>query len=100
MLKDGFESFINRSLMNDITISEMLATFTDKILKKSSDRLTETQIEEYLERVGELFEHIMDKDLFSALYSCKLADRLLYESSASSDMEKSFISKMKLRCGS
>ena len=52
-----------------------------------------------LEKISELFEHITDKDMFAALYSCKLANRLLQESSASTDSEKSFIAKMKMRCG-
>lgn len=40
-----------------------------------------------------------DKDLFAEIYRNQLSKRLLYDTSASEDAEKSMISKLKMKCG-
>eukprot|EP00922_Rhytidocystis_sp_ex-Travisia-forbesii_P057487 GHVS01085137.1.p1 GENE.GHVS01085137.1~~GHVS01085137.1.p1 ORF type:complete len:844 (-),score=110.22 GHVS01085137.1:123-2654(-) len=57
-------------------------------------------IEEALCRVVELFNYLSDKDLFADHYRQSLSKRLLFETSASADYERSMIAKLKLKCGS
>eukprot|EP00922_Rhytidocystis_sp_ex-Travisia-forbesii_P057480 GHVS01085127.1.p1 GENE.GHVS01085127.1~~GHVS01085127.1.p1 ORF type:complete len:861 (-),score=151.20 GHVS01085127.1:378-2960(-) len=57
-------------------------------------------IEEALCRVVELFNYLSDKDLFADHYRQALSKRLLFETSASADYERSMIAKLKLKCGS
>ncbi|CAE7375212.1 CUL1, partial [Symbiodinium necroappetens] len=47
----------------------------------------------------ELFSFLSDKDLFAEIYRNQLSKRLLYETSASEDAEKSMIAKLKMKCG-
>merc|ERR1712039_942790 len=69
------------------------------ILKKSGERLSETQVESLLSKMVELFSFLSDKDLFAEIYRNQLSKRLLYETSASEDAEKSMIAKLKMKCG-
>jgi len=46
-----------------------------------------------------LFRHIHSKDVFEAFYKRDLAKRLLTGRAVSTDMEKSFLSKLKAECG-
>merc|ERR1719296_136588 len=46
-----------------------------------------------------LFRHINSKDVFEAFYKRDLAKRLLTGRSVSTDMERSFLSKLKAECG-
>ncbi len=50
--------------------------------------------------VLDLFRYVHSKDVFEAFYKQDLAKRLLSNKSASSDAEKSFISRLKAECGS
>ncbi len=62
--------------------------FTEKRLDAESE-------EEYLEKMVQLFSrHLTDKDLFAEIYR-----NLLSQRSASDDMERFMIGKLKLRCG-
>ena len=47
----------------------------------------------------ELFSFLSDKDLFAEIYRNQLSKRLLYETSASEDAEKSMIAKLKMKWG-
>jgi len=47
----------------------------------------------------ELFSFLTDKDLFAEIYRNQLSKRLLSETSASEDAEKSMIQKLKMKCG-
>lgn len=47
----------------------------------------------------QLFSYLSDKDLFAEIYRNQLAERLLNQRSASDDMERLMIVKLKLRCG-
>lgn len=97
-LKQGMESIMNGQV-GKYSISEILANYCDKLLKKTSERLRDDELEEELTKSIELFEHLTEKDLFAHIYRSQLAKRLLNEQSASEDAEKSIISKMKLCCG-
>ena len=47
-----------------------------------------------------LFRHLQEKDIFEAFYKKHLAKRLLLGKSASYELEKSMLSKLKTECGS
>lgn len=57
-------------------------------------------MEQLLDRVMVLFRSIHGKDVFEAFYKKDLAKRLLLDKSASMDLEKAMISKLKTECGS
>merc|ERR1719159_1886592 len=97
-LKEAFEVFINRDI-GKYSFAALMSSFCDRILKKSGERLSDDQVEKFLEKMVELFSFLSDKDLFAEIYRNQLSKRLLYETSASEDAEKSMIAKLKMKCG-
>jgi cullin 1 len=97
-LKEAFEVFINRDI-GKYTFAQLMSSFCDRILKKSGERLTDDAVEVLLTKMVELFSFLSDKDLFAEVYRNQLSKRLLYETSASEDAEKSMIAKLKMKCG-
>uniref|UniRef100_A0A0C9S2U8 Cullin-1 n=1 Tax=Wollemia nobilis TaxID=56998 RepID=A0A0C9S2U8_9CONI len=98
-LKEAFEVFCNKGVAGS-TSAELLATFCDNILKKGgSERLSDEDIEDTLEKVVKLLAYISDKDLFAEFYRKKLARRLLFDKSANDDHERSILTKLKQQCG-
>lgn len=98
-LNFAFEDLINQQI-GKYSCAEMLACYADRLLRKSSERLREEIIEEELSKLLELFEHLSEKDVFAEIYKNQFAKRLLNNTSASEDAEKSLILKMKMCCGS
>lgn len=97
-LKEAFEVFINRDI-GKYSFAALMSSFCDRILKKSGERLSDDQVENLLAKMVELFSFLSDKDLFAEIYRNQLSKRLLYETSASDDAEKSMIAKLKMKCG-
>lgn len=97
-LKEAFEVFINRDI-GKFSFAALMSYFCDRILKKSGERLLDDQVEMRLTKMVELFSFLSDKDLFAEIYRNQLSKRLLYDTSASEDAEKSMISKLKMKCG-
>merc|ERR1719146_281689 len=97
-LKEAFEVFINRDI-GKYSFAQLMSSFCDRILKKSCERLTDDAVEALLTKMVELFSFLSDKDLFAEIYRNQLSKRLLYETSASEDAEKSMIAKLKMKCG-
>mmetsp|Transcript_25222 Transcript_25222/g.64092 ORF Transcript_25222/g.64092 Transcript_25222/m.64092 type:complete len:755 (+) Transcript_25222:109-2373(+) len=97
-LKEAFEVFINRDI-GKYSFAALMSSFCDRILKKSGERLSDDQVEVLLTKMVELFSFLSDKDLFAEIYRNQLSKRLLYETSASEDAEKSMIAKLKMKCG-
>lgn len=63
-------------------MSEILAVYTDIILRKGGMKnVEEAKQEEYLEKIVKLFTHLIDKDIFVEVYRSYLAKRLLIEKS-------------------
>ena len=56
-------------------------------------------MEDTLEKVVRLLAYISDKDLFAEFYRKKLARRLLFNTSASDDHERSILARLKQQCG-
>jgi len=108
-LKEAHEVFMNLELKgkgeggkkkgSGSSMPELLASYCDNLLKKGGVKLEEDQIEERLEKVVQLFSFLQDKDMFNEYYRKALAKRLLNDKSASDELERSLISKLKLRCG-
>jgi cullin-4 len=55
--------------------------------------------ESFQNQIMTIFRHVHSKDVFEAFYKRDLAKRLLTGRSVSSDVERSFLSKLKAECG-
>ena len=77
----------------------ILTTFCDSLLKKGGLKLDDDQVEYYLQCSVELIEFLNDKDLFAELHRQLMAKRMLNQRSASFEMEKFVVSKLKLNYG-
>jgi hypothetical protein len=55
--------------------------------------------ESFQNQIMAIFRHVHSKDVFEAFYKRDLAKRLLTGRSVSSDVERSFLSKLKAECG-
>lgn len=96
VLKSSFEFFIN---LKQGRPAELLARFVDKKMKGEKG-LGETETETILDRAMSIFRYLQGKDVFEAFYKKLLARRLLLAKSASFELEKSMITKLKTECGS
>jgi cullin 4 len=93
----AFESFVNA---RENKPAELIAKFLDGILRTGNKALSEEELERTLDCVLTLFRFIDSKDVFEAFYKKDLSKRLLHDKSASHDLEKAMISKLKTECGS
>jgi cullin 1 len=98
-LKEAFVDFVNRDVGKH-TNADLMSSFCDRILKTGGEKLSDEDIEAYLEKTVKLFSYLTDKDLFSEIYRNQLAKRLLNQRSASDDAERIMIGKLRLLCGS
>jgi len=98
-LKEAFVEFVNRDV-GKFTNADLISSFCDRILKTGGEKLSDEDVESYLEKSVQLFSYLIDKDLFAEIYRNQLAKRLLNQRSASDDHERLMISKLKARCGS
>lgn len=79
---------------------ELLAKYTDTLLKKPNAKMTEgDDMEKLLTQIMTVFKYIEDKDVFQKFYSRMLAKRLVQITSASEDAETSMIRKLKEASG-
>lgn len=95
--------FINKNKICQSNINkspELLAKYSDSLLKKSNKISEDGEIDDILKDIMTVFKYIEAKDVFQKFYSKTLAKRLVYGTSASDDMEESMISKLKEVCGS
>ncbi|WOL19607.1 cullin-4-like isoform X1 [Canna indica] len=96
-IKDSFEHLIN---LRQNRSAELIAKFVDEKLRAGNKGISEEELEIILDKVLVLFRFTQGKDVFEAFYKKDLAKRLLLGKSASTDAEKSMISKLKTECGS
>ncbi|ETV85831.1 hypothetical protein H257_02392 [Aphanomyces astaci] len=96
-LKSAMEAAINAKAARP---AELVAKFVDAKLKTGNKDGSDREVEALLDRVMILFRYIQGKDVFEAFYKKDLAKRLLLGRSASFDLEKSMIAKLKTECGS
>ncbi|KAL9104037.1 MAG: hypothetical protein Q9163_000976 [Psora crenata] len=101
-LDNACKEFVNRNkvcVTGSTRSPELLAKYTDNLLKKSGKSAEEGDLEASLIQVMTVFKYIEDKDVFQKFYSRMLAKRLVHSSSASEDAETSMIGKLKEACG-
>ena len=101
-LDNACKEFVNRNKVcktGSTRSPELLAKYTDALLKKSGKSAEEADLEASLSEVMTVFKYIEDKDVFQKFYSRQLAKRLVHGGSASEDAETSMISKLKEACG-
>lgn len=101
-LDNACREFVNR---NEVCVAgsskspELLAKYTDVLLRKSTTSIEEAELERALNDIMTVFKYIEDKDVFQKFYSRMLARRLVHSNSSSDDAETSMISKLKEACG-
>jgi cullin 1 len=101
-LDNACREFVNRNKLckaSSTKSPELLARYTDSLLKKGAKSPEESELEEMLVQIMTVFKYIEDKDVFQKFYSRMLAKRLVHVSSVSDDAETSMISKLKEACG-
>lgn len=101
-LDNACREFVNRNQVcksGSNKSPELLAKYTDTLLKKSAAGTQESDLESTLTQIMTVFKYIEDKDVFQKFYSRMLARRLVHTSSSSDDAETSMISKLKEACG-
>ncbi|OAA47830.1 cullin-1 [Metarhizium rileyi] len=101
-LDNACREFVNRNEVCKATSTkspELLAKYTDVLLRKSSTSIEEGDLERTLTQIMTVFKYIEDKDVFQKYYSRMLARRLVHSNSSSDDAETSMISKLKEACG-
>ncbi|RCI08529.1 hypothetical protein L249_8903 [Ophiocordyceps polyrhachis-furcata BCC 54312] len=101
-LDNACREFVNRNVVCKSSSSkspELLAKYTDVLLRKSSTSIEEADLERTLSQIMIVFRYIEDKDVFQKFYSRMLARRLVHSNSSSDDAETSMISKLKEACG-
>lgn len=101
-LDNACREFVNRNSVcksGSNKSPELLAKYTDALLKKSATGAEEADLEATLVQIMTVFKYIEDKDVFQKFYSRMLARRLVHTSSSSDDAETSMISKLKEACG-
>lgn len=129
-LREAFGSFINDKKIlaswktGTSKVGEMIAKYIDLLLRgglktipstllsDNKDRAAaeksgisstgdeDAELDRQLDQALELFRFIEGKDVFEAFYKQDLARRLLLGRSASSDAERSMLTKLKSECGS
>lgn len=101
-LDNACREFVNR---NEVCKSgsnkspELLAKYTDVLLRKSTTSIEEADLERTLTQIMTVFKYIEDKDVFQKFYSRMLARRLVHSNSSSDDAEMSMIRQLKEACG-
>lgn len=97
-LTDAFTEVVNKDT-GKFPNAELLSSFCDRLLKTGGEKLTDTEVEVFLDKTVQLFFYLSDKDLFAEIYRNQLAKRLLNQRCSSDDMERLMIGKLKLKCG-
>ena len=101
-LDNACKEFVNRNKVcktGSTRSPELLAKYTDVLLKRSGKSAEEADLEKMLKQIMTVFKYIEDKDVFQKFYWRMLAKRLVHTASASEDAETSMISKLKEACG-
>ncbi|EFA83667.1 cullin A [Heterostelium album PN500] len=93
------ENAVTQAAKSSSKSPELLAKFTDFLLKKSPKNPEEAEMDQLLNDVMIVFKYIEDKDVFQDFYSKMLAKRLIHGTSTSEDLEGVMIGKLKSTCG-
>lgn len=66
-LKEAFAEFMNKDLGKKKT-AEIMSSFCDRILKTGGEKLSEEEVETFIEKIVQLFSYLTDKDVFADIY--------------------------------
>jgi len=61
--------------------------------------MSESEVNDRLDKVIQIFRYLQDKDIFEGFYKNSLAKRLLDQRSSSEESEKLLVLKLKEECG-
>lgn len=78
---------------------ELLAKFSDQLLKKSSRNAEYNDVNSQLDGIIRVLRFVEEKDAFEANYSRLLSRRLVLGASANSDLEQAMVTKLSDLCG-
>jgi hypothetical protein len=81
------------------SMAELLANYSDKVLRKGGIKVDRATLDEHLDNLIWLFTFLVDKDLYLLVFKNQLARRLLQEKYEDFEIEKMFITNLKLTCG-
>ena len=95
-MREAFESFIR---LRQNKVAELLAKHLDSLLRQGQKDVAEQEVEASIDRDMKLFNFIPAKDVFEAFYWKDFARRLVHQRSASAELEKAVISRLKTICG-
>jgi cullin 1 len=102
-LDNACREFVNRNKVckqGSHRSPELLAKYSDQVLKKSNVKsIEDDDVERTLSDIMTVFKYIEDKDVFQKFYSRALAKRLVHANSTSDDAEMTMIGKLKEACG-
>ncbi|RKP24523.1 cullin [Syncephalis pseudoplumigaleata] len=94
---ESFESFINSRANKP---AEMIGRWRGRSKRRAfAYTASDEELEARLEQILVLFRFIEGSDIFEAFYKRDFAKRLLLNKSASSDLEKSMLAKLRTECG-
>lgn len=99
--RSGIEDFINTG-DNSAVIAERLAKYGDELMRSGTSKmnLSETELEDQMDSIIDVYGYIRGKDVFDAFYKKDLARRLLLGRSENIELEQVMISKFKAQTGS
>lgn len=67
-LRDAFSEIVNKDV-GSVKNADLMSSFCDQILKTGGEKLGgESEIEDYLEKIVQLFSYLSDKDIFAEIY--------------------------------
>lgn len=106
----GFTTVINQNLIarpldkngaraKDSKTPELLARFSDSLLKKSSKNADNVDVESSLSGILRLLTFVGERDAFEKHYTRLLSRRLVHQTSANQEMEISMVSRLTEVCG-
>jgi len=96
-LSRSFSDFINSMAFN--RGSEYISLYMDDNMRKHIKTMTEDEVDQVMQKAITLLKYIQDKDMFERYYKKHLSRRLLMDKTASLEMEKQMVGRMKIELG-
>ena len=95
--RDAFEAALNK---DTYLISKCICTSLNTLLSDGSSMLDSREVvTEKIQKILGLFRFLHVKDIFEALYSKDLSNRLLFHKNKSMDLERAVLHHLKDQCG-
>eukprot|EP00048_Salpingoeca_helianthica_P017740 m.238808 g.238808 ORF g.238808 m.238808 type:complete len:733 (+) comp22043_c0_seq1:42-2240(+) len=97
--RDALARALRTALNEHPRAPDCIAAFIDDFFKRSSKKMSDSAIDDVVQRIIGLFRMLADKDVFELQYRQHLARRLLARTSAE-DPERALLARLKEECGS